>query len=76
MNGSFEPPEISGLKKKRVLFLLLLFHSFNTVCCPSKWVLKTYPDHEIKREEIFSPPKEQKLKEKNNISSVLKSHAE
>lgn len=37
-----------------------------------KWVLKTYSDHEIKREEIFSPPKQQRLEEKRQCFFYFK----
>lgn len=47
---------------KSFLVLFILFPSFNTVFCLHKWVLKSYSDHEIKREEIFSPPKQQSPK--------------
>lgn len=54
-----------------LLVLFILFPSFNTVFCLGKWVLKTYSDHEIKREEIFSPPKQQRLKDRKNNASFI-----
>lgn len=70
MSGSCEPLEISV---SPLCFHGYLFPSFNTVFSLGKWILKTHSDREIKREEILSPAKNERPKDrKNNASFILK----